>query len=65
MGKGDQQKLHKNFERAGERWRGEPRKYCFQYLIPITGILTPGIPYDWSVVTVYFETCVNHLAMDE
>ena len=20
---------------------------CFQYLIPITGIPTPGIPYDW------------------
>ena len=22
----------------------------------------PGIPYDWSIVTVYFNTYVNHLA---
>ena len=27
-----------------------------------SGIPTPGIPCDWSIVTVYFNTYVNHLA---
>ena len=63
MGKADQQKLHKNCERAEERWRGEPC-ICFQYLIPTTGIPTPSTPYDWSIVQGYFKIYVNHLVMD-
>ena len=27
-------------------------KHCFQYLI---GYTIPGIPYDWSILTVYFN----------
>ena len=26
------------------------------------GMPAPDIPYDWSIVTVYFNTYVNHLA---
>ena len=33
-------------------------KHCFQYLI---GYTIPGIPYDWSTLTVYFNTYANHL----
>ena len=55
MGKVDLQKLHKNCERAGERWSNGACKHCFQYLIAITGIPTLGIPYDWSIVTVYIN----------
>ena len=33
-------------------------KLCFQYLI---GYTIPGIPYDWSTLTVYFNTYANHL----
>ena len=27
-----------------------------------SGIPAPGIPCDWSIVTIYFNTYVNHLA---
>ena len=33
-------------------------KHCFQYLI---GYTIPGTPYDWSILTVYFNTYANHL----
>ena len=31
--------------------------------IGIALIPAPGIPYDWSIVTVYFNTCLNHLPL--
>ena len=30
--------------------------------VSIALIPAPGIPYDWSIVTGYFNTCLNHLA---
>ena len=31
--------------------------------LPHFGIPVPGIPYDWSIVTVYFNTYVKHLTL--
>ena len=31
--------------------------------VSIALIPAPGIPYDWSIVTVYFNTCLNHLPL--
>ena len=36
----------------------EECKHCFEYLIPLYQL----IPYDWAIVTVYYNTYVNHLA---
>ena len=31
--------------------------------VSIALIPAPGIPYDWSIVAVYFNTCLNHLPL--
>ena len=37
--------------------------HFFQYLIPVYQLL-PGRPYDWSIVTVYFNSYyVNYLTL--
>ena len=50
MRKADREKLRENCVRARER------RSSFQYLIPVYQFL-PGLPYDWSIVTVYFIIC--------
>ena len=36
-------------------------KSCAKTGIPHSGIRAPGIPYDWWMATVYFNTYVSHL----
>ena len=48
-------KIHENHVEAGERWESGACHQCFQ--IPHSDIPAPGIPFDWSILTVY----VNHI----
>ena len=36
-------------------------KSCAKTGIPHSGVRAPGIPYDWWMATVYFNTYVSHL----
>ena len=40
---------------AGQRWKVEPEA---KFSIPYPGVPASGIPYDWSIFTVYVNTFV-------
>ena len=56
MGKAHREKLREIRRGAGERRVSEACKHCFQYWHH-SGIPAPGIPCDWSILTVY----ANHV----
>ena len=45
---------------AGERRKVEPEAL---FSIPYSCVPISGKPYDWSILTVYVNTYVNHLAL--
>ena len=56
-------KLSENCGGLVERRSSGACNHFFQYLIPVYQLL-PGRPYDWSIVTVYFNFYyVNYLKL--